>query len=69
MKIKNDLYLSHLGLDLAPSEWLTSGLLAGHKASSLAALFIKRLFSCAYIIAKIFQPGYKPLLTQQQSDY
>jgi hypothetical protein len=69
MKIKIDLYLSRLGLDLAPSEWIISGLLAGHRASSLAALFIKRLFNCDNIIAKIFQLGYKHLLAQQLLNY
>jgi hypothetical protein len=41
IKIKINLYLSLVRLDLAPSEWIASGLLAGHRASSLAALFIK----------------------------
>jgi len=50
IKIKIDPYLSLIGLEVAPSEWILSGLLAGHKASSLAALFIKRLFSCKMII-------------------
>ncbi len=34
-----------------PNRARFSRLLAGYRASSLAALFIKRLFSCNYIIA------------------
>jgi len=58
-KNKIDLYLSLIRLELAPSEWVPPGLLAGHRASTLTALFIKRLFNCDNTIAILSQPVYK----------